>query len=69
MKTYHVKVGPGDDGWLVAQAVEEPAAITQGRSLDEIAWMIRDALELVTEDVDFQVDLMLPFTLKLAKSA
>jgi len=69
MKTYHVKVEVGDDGWLVAQAIEEPGAITQGRDLDEIAYMIRDAIELLTEESGFQIDLMLPGTLKLARSA
>ncbi len=64
--TYHIKVEIGEDGWLVGQAVEEPAALTQGKDLDELAIMIRDALELLTDSKDFQIDLMLPAALKLA---
>jgi predicted RNase H-like HicB family nuclease len=63
--TYHIKVDVGEDGWLVGQAVEEPGALTQGKDLDELANMIRDALELLTGKKDFQIDLMLPAALNL----
>ena len=59
MKTYNVEVTPGGDGWLVAQAVNLRGAITQGRDLDEIAFMIRDAIELLTETKDFNISLRL----------
>jgi predicted RNase H-like HicB family nuclease len=63
---YHIRVEIGEDGWLVGQAMEEPAALTQGKDLDELAVMIRDALELLTGKGDFQIDVMLPAALKLA---
>lgn len=69
MKTYHVQVETGEDGWLVAQVIEEPGAITQGRDLDEVAYMIRDAIELLTQESGFQIDLMVPASVKLPMSA
>lgn len=66
--TYHIKVEMGEDGWFVGQALEEPGALTQGKDLDELATMIRDALELLTGQADFQIDLMLPASLKMAQA-
>lgn len=59
MKTYNIEVTSGGDGWLVAQAVNLRGAITQGRNLDEVAYMIRDAIELLTETKDFNIVLRL----------
>lgn len=59
MKTYHIRVSQGEDGWLVAQALNLRGAITQGRDLDEIAFMIRDAVELLTQTRNFGLVLRL----------
>jgi predicted RNase H-like HicB family nuclease len=64
-----VQVETSEDGWLVAQAMEEPAAITQGRDLDEVGHMIRDATELLTQDSGSQIDLMAPASVMLPISA
>ena len=40
MRVLHVKV-ERDDGWLVAQALEEPGVITQGRTFDELIANVR----------------------------
>ncbi|MFA7235941.1 MAG: type II toxin-antitoxin system HicB family antitoxin [Phycisphaeraceae bacterium] len=48
MNTYHVIVEPAEDGWLAAHALENPSVITQGRTLDEVVFMVRDAIELLT---------------------
>lgn len=60
MKTYRVKVEQGGDGWLVAQVVGLRGAVTQGRTLDELAMMVRDAIELLTESRGFAIQLLLP---------
>jgi len=59
MKTYTVQVEQVEDGWLCAQATNLRGAITQGRDLDEVAFMIRDAIELLTETKDFRITLRL----------
>lgn len=52
---YHVKVWKGDDGYYVAQCVELPAAITQGKTKKEAVKNIREAIELVLEDMRTEV--------------
>jgi len=52
---YHVKVWKGDDGYYVAQCVELPAAITQGKTKKEAVKNIREAIELVLEDMKTEV--------------
>ena len=59
MKTCNIEVTPGGDGWLVAQAINLRGAITQGRDLDEVAFMVRDAIELLTETKEFNISLRL----------
>lgn len=66
MKTYRVKVEQGDDGWLVAEGLNLRGLVTQGRDLDEVAFMVRDAIELLTETTNFAVQLLLPPTLAVA---
>src|SRR5258706_7595212 len=51
MRVLHVKV-ERDDGWLVAQGLEEPEVITQANTLDELITNIRDAAELLLEERD-----------------
>jgi predicted RNase H-like HicB family nuclease len=38
-----------EDGWWTATCAEVPAAITQGRTVDEAKANLKDALELVLE--------------------
>jgi predicted RNase H-like HicB family nuclease len=64
MKTYNVRVEKGEDGWLVAQATNLRGAITQGRNLDEIAYMVRDAIQLLTQTKDFNIVLRLASTVR-----
>ena len=59
MKVLHVKVEQ-DDGWFIAQGLEEPGVITQGRTLDELVFMIRDAVDLMFNEKDVQIELLLP---------
>jgi len=69
MKTYRVEVEKGEDGWLVGQSTDLPSAISQGRDLDELAVMMRDAIETLTSETDFGIDLVLPPGLPLSGAA
>ena len=48
---YHVKVRKGEDGYYIVQCVELPAAITQGKTRKEAFKNIKEAIELVLEDM------------------
>ena len=43
--TYTATFAPGEDGWICAQIVELPEAISQGRSLEEAKANVAEALE------------------------
>lgn len=60
MKVYKVNVTRGEDGWLVAEGVNLRGLVTQGRDLDEVAVMVRDAIEALTESTEFTIQLVLP---------
>ncbi len=50
-RTFTVRIEPaGTPGWWTAQVVEEPGAITQGRSLSQTKERIREALSLILDD-------------------
>lgn len=79
-KTYKVKVQQ-DDSWLIATVTglrafnaAKAGVVRQGRDLDELAHMVRDAIGQITETTDFAIELLLPATLdvrrpKVAKKA
>jgi predicted RNase H-like HicB family nuclease len=66
MRVLHVQV-ERSEGWFVAQALEEPGIITQGRTLDELVFMVRDAAELMLGDKSIQIELLLPSKLAVPK--
>jgi hypothetical protein len=73
-KVYSVKVQQ-DDGWLIAEVTGLRAftggkggIVTQGRDLDELALMVRDAIELLTDTSDFSIRLLLPANVKVTAS-
>lgn len=43
--TYTAVLTPGEDGWICAQVLELPEAISQGRTLEEAKANLADALE------------------------
>jgi predicted RNase H-like HicB family nuclease len=59
MRILHVQVEQ-DDGWLIAQALEEPGVITQGRSFDELLANIRDAAALLLGEKAILIELIVP---------
>jgi predicted RNase H-like HicB family nuclease len=59
MKILHVQVEQ-DEGWFIAQGLEEPGVITQGRSLDEIVANVREVVELMFDQSQVEIELLLP---------
>jgi antitoxin HicB len=43
--TYTVVLTPDEDGWICAQVLEVPEAISQGRTLEEAKANVTEALE------------------------
>ena len=64
MKVLHVKVEQ-DDGWFIAQGLEEPGVITQGRTLDEIVANVREVVELMFDQKQVEIELLLSSKLTL----
>jgi predicted RNase H-like HicB family nuclease len=59
MRVLHVQV-ERDNKWYVAQGLEEPGVITQGRTLDEIVANVREVMELMFGARQVQIELILP---------
>jgi predicted RNase H-like HicB family nuclease len=59
MKHYHVLVEQ-DDNWLIGRVLERDGVITQGRSLDELLFMVRDAIALMWNEKHVQLEFILP---------
>ena len=64
MKVLHVQV-ERDDGWLTAQALEEPGMITQGRTFDELIRNVRDAAEVLLKQRDIHIELIIPSAVRI----
>lgn len=52
----HVRFTDTDDGWVTAQVLEVPGAISQGRSRDEARANVLDALRELTTANDSDAD-------------
>jgi len=50
--TFRVRIWQGEDGYLIAQCVELPAAIAQGGTKDEALQNVKEAIGLVVEDIE-----------------
>ena len=46
--TIRIKHNP-ESGWFIGQCEEMPEAITQGKDMDELMFMMEDAIELALE--------------------
>jgi predicted RNase H-like HicB family nuclease len=66
MKVLHVKVEQ-DGAWFIAQGLEEPGVITQGRTLDEIVANVREVVELMFDQKQVEIELLLSSRLALPK--
>ncbi len=58
MKLYHVAVQQEDD-WYIGRVLERGGATTQGRTLDELVFMLRDAIKALWNETDVQLELLL----------
>ena len=58
MKFYHVAVHR-EDQWYVGRVLERAGVTTQGRTLDELVSMLRDAIEALWDEKDAQLELVL----------
>lgn len=58
MSNYHVKV-EFDDGWYVGRVLERPGVTTQGRTLDELVDMLRDAIGAMWDETGVGLELVL----------
>ncbi len=75
MKIYHATVQAGDDGWLVAEVSglrvpgqRRAGIVTQGRDLDELTFMVRDAIAALTGQDGFAIQLLVPADVARAAS-
>ena len=59
MKLYHVIVEQ-DEKWFVGRVLEREGITTQGRSLDELIYMVRDAIELMWNEKGVELELFIP---------
>jgi hypothetical protein len=59
MKLYHVLV-TREDRWLIGRVLEKEGITTQGRSLDELVFMVRDAIKLMWNEKSVQLELVVP---------
>jgi len=58
MKFYHVAVHR-EDRWYIGRVLERGGVTTQGRTLDELVAMLRDAIEALWGEKDVQLELVL----------
>ena len=58
MKPYHVAVHQ-EDQWYVGRVLERSGVTTQGRTLDELVSMLRDAIDALWGERDVQLELVL----------
>jgi predicted RNase H-like HicB family nuclease len=56
MKLYHVLVEQ-DEGWYIGHVMDREGVTTQGRTLDELLFMLRDAIELMWNEKGVQLEL------------
>jgi predicted RNase H-like HicB family nuclease len=57
VKVYHVELQQ-DDGWYIGRVLERAGVTTQGKSLDELVFMVRDAIQLMWGERNVQLELI-----------
>lgn len=68
MKVLHVRVEQ-EEGWFIAQGIEEAGVIAQGRSLNEIVANVRQVVELMFNRKNIDIELLLPSRLSIPRRA
>ena len=59
MKLYHVLVEQ-EDKWFIGRVLEREGLTTQGRSLDELLFMVRDAIALMWNEKGVELEFVVP---------
>jgi predicted RNase H-like HicB family nuclease len=59
MKLYHVLVEQEED-WFVGRVLEREGITTQGRTIDELIFMVRDAIAGMWNEKGVQLELLVP---------
>jgi predicted RNase H-like HicB family nuclease len=67
MSLYHVLVQQ-EEGWYVGRVLERAGVTTQGKTLDELVLMLRDAIELMWNERNPSLELVLSGKMTVAKS-
>ena len=49
MLRYHAAYSSIEDGWYLAEVLDFPGVVTQGKNMTEARHMVRDALRLMAE--------------------
>lgn len=66
MSSYHVLVQE-EDGWYIGRVLERSGITTQGRTLDELVLMVRDAIKLMWNEGNAALELVLSPEMAVAK--
>lgn len=66
MKLYHVAIKQGE-GWYVGRVLERPGVNTQGRTLDELVFMVRDAIKELWNESDVSLELVVSPETKVSR--
>ncbi|MCD6125806.1 MAG: type II toxin-antitoxin system HicB family antitoxin [Thaumarchaeota archaeon] len=53
-RVFHALVERDEEGWFTVRCIELPAAISQGRTMEEALKNLREAIELVLEELGDQ---------------
>jgi predicted RNase H-like HicB family nuclease len=59
MKLYHVLVSK-ENNWMIGRVLEREGITTQGKTLDDLVFMIRDAIKLMWDETAVQLELVVP---------
>ena len=57
MKVYHIEVVE-DEGWYVGRVLDRAGVTTEGADLDELVYMLRDAIDLMWNEKNVQFELI-----------
>jgi predicted RNase H-like HicB family nuclease len=59
-KSYHVLINQEKKRWFIGRVLEKEGITTQGKSLDELVFMVRDAIKMMWNEKNVQLELLVP---------
>lgn len=57
MKQYHIAIEQEGD-WYIGRVLERPGVNTQGKTLDELVFMVRDAIRELWDESDVSLEVI-----------